>query len=95
MKSYISEFVRLGCASERAGWKTIRFKVALPALFQEIASHTEVLGCPGAITGLEIIKVCLYNIARRAMEIQDVTILEELEVMGVIHPLGETRGEDF
>lgn len=65
---------------------TLRFKVDLTALFQEIASHTEVARSPGAILGLEIIQRSLYRIAQRALEIDDEIILKELEAMACIRP---------
>ena len=65
---------------------TLRFGVELPSLFQEIARHTEVRESPGAILGLEIIQKSLYKIATRAIELDDKLILDELLLIGVIHP---------
>ena len=71
---------------EKDETQRLRFKVHLPALFREIASHTKVRGSPGAIMGLEIIQKSLYNIAQRALEIDDAIIIKELEVMAVLRP---------
>jgi len=45
--------------------------------------------CPGIVTGLNILRVGLVNIAKRAMELNDSALLAELEHLGVIHPNGK------
>jgi hypothetical protein len=57
----------------------IRFGCDLPALFEEICLKSSVRDSAGVIFGLSIAKVSLAKIAKRAIEIQDMVILEELE----------------
>ncbi|MDP2364981.1 MAG: hypothetical protein Q8M94_14580 [Ignavibacteria bacterium] len=68
---------------------TLYFTVALPALFKEIANHTEAAWVPGAIMGLEIIMRNIHIIATQAIKLNDEIILEALENMGCIHPTTE------
>jgi len=70
---------------DKQGWTKIGFTVDLPALFEEISMNDPIRSNRGALMGLNQIKVKLDKIAKRAIEINDFYILEQLEAIGVVN----------
>lgn len=65
----------------------MRFSVNTPGILKEVFNHFNGTA-PGICEAMDMIRVGLARISQRAVEIKDPIILEELEVLGCIHPSG-------
>jgi len=61
--------------------KTLKWSVDLPSLFTEIETSTE---APGIVVGLSVARNVLHQLARRAIELNDQVLLDDLIRIGVI-----------